>query len=111
MSDRGSFVTDYIYCDKCMEAVENVFDRLADDLWHTSRLIGADGEQLPIVAGKLRGLGGGDDLFNLEYEIAGDIAKLVCHKVRIAALPDGREARIIIVTPGRWRGVTITTLD
>jgi len=107
VSDRGSFITDYIYCDDCMRVVEDVFFRLADESWHVQRLIGDGGERLPILTGKLRGLGDGDDLCDLEHKIAREMAKRVCHGVRIAALPDGREPRIIIVGPSRCRVVTV----
>jgi len=47
MSERGSFVTEYMYCDKCLEKMKHIL--IQSDKYLYGRQIG----DLPIIAGKL----------------------------------------------------------
>ena len=93
MSERGSFVTQYIYCDKCFAAVKSVL--LGRDKYLCSTAIPAWSEhesELPIVAGKIGGLYRGEELHTFEFEFVPNLEKLVCHPVRIAVLAEEWQA-------------------
>lgn len=57
MSERGSFITEYIYCDKCFEACKQIL--LGNTKWLNSLQI----HELPIIAGKIGGLYCGEEFF------------------------------------------------
>ena len=101
MSERGSFVTQYIYCDKCLAAAKSVLLRREKYLcsaviphWNPEH----EGPEMPIIAGKVGGMGAGDELLKFEFEFNEEIAKLICHPMRIAVLAEGGE-RVFTVTP------------
>lgn len=87
MSQRGSFVTEYIYCDKCFQAAKGVL--LARDKglcsvvvphWNQER----EGPEMPIIAGKLGH--NWSEAHAIEHEIGPELAKVICHPIRIAVL-------------------------
>lgn len=93
MSDRGSFVTEYIYCDKCFDAVRKVLignEKYLQSVeiphWDKGRT------PLPIIAGKIGGLYSREELDTFRDRFIPAIEKLICHEVRIAVLAeDGEE--------------------
>lgn len=105
MSQRGSFVTEYIYCDKCFQAAKSVL--LARDKWLCSIVVPHwnpehEGPEMPIIAGKLGH--SWSEAHAMEYEIGPELAKVICHPVRIAVLQeigtnDDPAARTIVVAP------------
>ncbi len=90
MSERGSFTTEYIYCNKCFQVVSEVLvDR---DKYLCSTIIPSWCEQrIPIVAGKIGGLYAGEELVAMEYKYIPEIEKRICHDVRIAVLAESGE--------------------
>ena len=85
MSERSSFVTEYIYCDECFEAVKEVM--CGREKYLCSLAIPSwTGKELPIVAGKTGGLGGGDDVILMEDELIPELKKRICHTVRVAVI-------------------------
>ena len=86
MSERGSFCTEYIYCDKCMDACRKVL--LGDVKYLNSQEI----KDLPIIAGKIGGLYAGEELDTMEMEYIPDIQELMCddHTLRICVHSDLR---------------------
>jgi hypothetical protein len=89
MSERGSFVTEYIYCPKCLEAAKRVL--LDRDKGLCSQLIQSwddDPEKpyLPIIAGKLGGSYSGEELHVMECELGPELVPLLCHSLRIAVI-------------------------
>lgn len=107
MSERGSFVTEYIYCDKCYEAAREVF--VSDDkylrgvpipMWgegnRTGEGFGDDKHprELPIIAGKIGGLYAGEEIHEMG-ELLRELKPKLCdgHTVSVAVLSDsGRRA-------------------
>lgn len=94
MSDRGSFVTEYIYCDECFAAVQRVLCQGAQGPGLTARPIptwdarmGAE-PSLPIVAGKIAGLSKREELLVFEYEIAPKLSVAICHPLRVAVIAE-----------------------
>lgn len=89
MSERGSFVTEYIYCSKCLEAAKLAL--LAKDKYLCSQQIHTweeVGDYLPIIAGKLGGLYAGEEVKTLKDALKQSKAK-PCHDVKIAVICDG----------------------
>ena len=101
MSERGSFTTEYIYCDKCFEAVKKTllanekglcsivipswerWDKKKFLFWNITKK-----RFLPIIAGNVGGGFAGEELMQFELYLIPEIEKNICHPVRIAVLPD-----------------------
>ena len=99
MSERGSFITEYIYCIKCFNEVKKIL--LANDKYLCSRIIPSwvrEGEELPIIAGKIGGLYSGEEIDVFEEEYRKEIAKVICHPMRVALLAEKGE-RIFKIYP------------
>ena len=97
MSERSSFVTEYIYCPKCLKALEK--ELIGNDKYLCSLLLPSwEGKEktLPIIAGKVGGLGPGDDYILLTQLL--DNAH-ICHPVTIAFLGDDGTREFIVVKP------------
>ena len=90
MSERGSFVTEYIHCQKCLEVVKTLL--LGKDKHLTGVLIphwnGLADEFLAIVAGKVGGAGPGDELSVFADEIIPQLEINICHPLRIAVIAE-----------------------
>ena len=54
---------------------------------------------LPIIAGKIGGMHSGEELEDFRRFYAPELAKHICHPVRIAVLPDSAEGVILTVEP------------
>jgi len=99
MSERGSFVTEYIYCGKCLEVAKSVL--LKNEKYLRGIVVPMWGEnpgELPIIAGKIGGMYSGEELDIFEVEIAPALADVLCHPMRIAVLAEIGE-QIFTVTP------------
>ena len=104
MSQRGSFVTEYIYCEKCADAVEAVLcaerhkylcaQRLAGYSDPQISIEGGEGWKLPIIAGKVGGLYDGEESHVFEFELIPQLAEVVCHPVTFAVLPESCYGRV-----------------
>lgn len=93
MSERGSFVTSYIYCNKCLNACESVL--LGDNKFLKGIKIPMwtgcnQNEYLPIIAGKIGGSYAGEELHYFENELIPMIQGLMCDKceLKISVIPD-----------------------
>lgn len=99
MSERGSFVTEYVYCGKCFEACRSVLLGREKYLCSTTIPSWSPHEgRLPIIAGKIGGLYGGEELHSFEFHLIPELEKFLCHTVRIAVLADEGE-RIFTARP------------
>jgi len=99
MSERGSFVTEYIYCPKCLERMRAALLRNEKYLCSSSIPSWLSGdEQLPIIAGKVGGLGRGDEFLEIAFNTF-DESNAPCHPVRIAVLSDTAGWKIFKVNP------------
>ncbi len=104
MSDRGSFVTEYIYCRDCLAVARDVLCR-SEKYWDGSPVecttsMNGD-EPYPIIAGKV-GSGGGwaEEVYELENDLMPEMAKRVCHPIRIAIIPETKDSeKIVTVYP------------
>jgi hypothetical protein len=85
MSERGSFITEYIYCNKCFEACKQIL--LGNTKWLNSLQI----HEFPIIAGKIGGLYCGEEFVDMEHTYIPKIQELMCdfHKIRICVHSDG----------------------
>lgn len=99
MSERGSFVTEYIYCPKCLHVLQEVLisnDKFLMGIqipsWNNSSL-------LPIIAGKIGGLHAGEELETMRDELAPLFQEALCHPVRIAVIPENGEATVFTFGP------------
>ena len=100
MSERGSFVTEYIYCKECFEAAKRVL--LKDGKFLRGVMVsswtGCSDSHLPIIAGKIGGLYSGEELYNFEHDLVPELSASICHELRIAVIAEVGE-RIFVVTP------------
>lgn len=98
MSERGSFVTQYIYCDECLKKIKKILLRKNKYLtgWQIKSWI--KGKYLPIVGGKVGGLYSGEELDLLRYVLFNE-ENAPCHPVKIAIIPDTAEPKIVVLTP------------
>lgn len=99
MSERGSFVTQFIYCDKCFDECRKVF--VKNDKYLKGVVIPSwqEGQTLPIIAGKIGGLGPGEELIEMQYTIKPKLDETLCHKIRISIMPDNGQDTIIVCGP------------
>ena len=88
MSFRSSFVTEYIYCDKCFNACREVLCHNGKYLKGVVIPSWEEGE-LPIIAGKIGGLSGNEEIIDMEFEYIPKIQEKMCENNTI---------RIIVVT-------------
>jgi len=93
MSERGSFVTEFIYCPNCFEAIKPIL--IDDNKYLDSTTI----KTRPIIAGKIGGLYAGEELHTFEFDLIPQLEKVICHKIRIAVLSDTGGNKIFIVRP------------
>lgn len=99
MSERGSFVTQYIYCEKCFQSAKRVLLGREKDLCSTVIPQWDDSDtEIPVIAGKVGSdwIGGG--LYMFEQELGPDLEALICHTVRVAVLAKDGE-QIFTFTP------------
>ena len=96
-SERGSFVTDYLYCDDCVEAANTVLVGQGKHLCSlTIPSWQGGGKELPVIAGKIGGLYGGEEINTFELELIPKLEPLLCHNLRIAVLADNGKERLLI---------------
>lgn len=103
MSERGSFVTEYVYCDECFEKIKPI---LLDRVKYLCSVVipswsEHEPEGLPIIAGKIGGGYLGEELVEFEYKIAPEIAKVICHPLRVAVISDSRGEQIFTIEPAQ----------
>lgn len=108
MSERGSFVTEYIYCPQCFEAAKKVLlgkDKylcsVAIPTWEKevpkrNKRLPPHEPELPIIAGKIGGLYAGEEVHAME-EYLRELAPLLCdgHDVTVAVLPDSGDGAFL----------------
>lgn len=90
MSERGSFVTEYIYCNKCFEACKEVLCGNEKYLKGVAIPSWLGAGELPIIAGKIGSSWSGGEFCEMEHTYIPEIQKKMCegHKIRIAVLSD-----------------------
>ena len=96
MSERGSFVTQFVQCDECWDGVVWTLIDTDWDGWLEGKRVFERR-----VAGVVAGTWSGQELQDWEQKYAPELAKHICHPVRIAVLPDSAEGVILTVEPDR----------
>ena len=93
MGERGSFVTSFIYCPECREAVHDVL--LESSICKTV----VDCFDGKIFGGFLKAMPGypGEELVLAEHRLLPKLREAACHKVRLAVLADNGESKIFKV--------------
>lgn len=112
MSERGSFVTEFMYCGACAKNVHAVLTAYATEtgyLEHVTPLLQHPTIGPCIIAGKAGGLARLDEYLTFTG-CDGDLAEKLCaavcpdHSVRIAVIPDSDEGVLAcIYRRDRWR--------
>lgn len=102
MSERGSFVTQYIYCEKCLAvARKHLIDKekylcsVEIPSW-----IDNTSPHLPIIAGKIGGLYQGEEIHTIAHEIGPKINNEICHSLTIVVIADSGTVGLIKCNPG-----------
>lgn len=104
MSERGSFVTEYINCDKCFQEAKKVLLFRNKSICSTVIPSWVPGEEeMPIIAGKVGGIGNdsypGGEFVIFEEELTPILAAVICHPLRIAVLAESGGSKFLIVRP------------
>ncbi len=95
MSERGSFITEYIYCNKCLEAIRSIFEKEeCGKYFHFIQIPKYNEVQeqdLPILAGKIGGSYRGEEIQTFEDNINLKISEKICHPVRLVVIAGGSD--------------------
>lgn len=100
MSERGSFVTSYIFCGDCLRAAEKVL--LDREKYLCSTKIPSweeNNSHLPIIAGKVGASFPGGEFLEFEIKYIPSLKKLICHNMEIAVLSAEGECEVYKLTP------------
>lgn len=108
MSERGSFLTQYIYCAKCLDAARTVLIGQTKYLcsaqvphWNPDK----EGPELPIIAGKVGGLHAGEEIETFVEEYIPLLEGTICHPLRIAVLAESGDAFFNVHPKGPTRAL------
>ena len=118
MSERGSFVTEYMYCEGCLEKMKRVLLKDSKYLkgvqiegwlsgleyeswWRKLLRVRRRVKALPIIAGKVGGLYLGDEI-DMFMNGLFDEENAPCHPVRISVITDGGRlfVSLLVTTSG-----------
>ena len=91
MSERGSFITQFMYCPKCFKKLEKVL------CTGHKYLDGKSINDNSIIAGRLGSCGPGSDTVMFKYELFNK-ENAPCCPVRVALIPDSMEPEIVVIT-------------
>lgn len=95
MSERGSFVVQYLYCKKCADVVQEVLLKKAEEQGKYLVPFTSQQYQNRVLAGKVGGVYAGQEL-ELFDEMRDEIEAAICHPVRIAVLPEWKQGDAIL---------------
>ena len=76
MSERGSFVTEYIYCDRCFNACKEVLCK--NEKYLKGIVIPSwknENENLPIIAGKIGGMYANEECNEMDLDVVASKVK------------------------------------
>ena len=101
MSERGSFVTQFMYCDKCLEKMKEVLIQdhkylkgIQIEGWKTED--GRRMKSMPIIAGKIGGLYSSEELCEFQFKLFNK-ENAPCHEVICAVIPDNGTPQFFVV--------------
>ena len=95
MSERCSFVTEFIYCDKCFDSLIVNMERLREEKFFEPFRNG----RFNIISGKIGGLFDGNSFLRIE-ELADDLSHNLCHDVRVVVVSEETSRNFLL---GRCR--------
>lgn len=104
MSNRGSFCTEYIYCNKCFEKLKPILLERDKFLCSTTIPSWLDDGELPIIAGKV-GSTGDSEIYEFERDFRDKIEDVIYHDILIAVIQDNGDAEFLKFKPVE-RGIT-----
>jgi len=90
MSDRGSFVTEVIWCPRCLLAATIVLEPVTEHV--------TTHKKYSFISGLLRGVYSGEEIDVFAGEFIPKLEKVLCHKLRVAVLAEEGE-KIFTVKP------------
>ena len=87
MSERGSFVTEVIICDKCRDAAHQALSGLS------GREVSTRGH---LLSGRIDAMSSGAELFEFDEVWVVELSRVLCHPLRVAVLAeDGQQIFVI----------------
>ena len=111
MSERGSFVTSYIYCEKCLQAAIKhlISNPAANNPICASQLPSWErGAEFPIIAGRLGSMVAGGEI-GVMLEVAEGMVGDLCHDMAITVLAESGSTAVITIRPNCEFPKSITT--
>lgn len=98
MSERSSFVTEFIYCNRCLEKLKTALVKQEKYLAGVQiPIAGMDGCFTRIIAGKIGSLGPMEEVMTLMDAFNKDNAP--CHPIRICVLHDDGNSVVYVIGP------------
>lgn len=92
MGERGSFCTEFLYCDDCRVAVERELSK--NSSISMMRWAAPIGGAIRIIAGRIRGSWPGNELCDFDIDMRRGIEEAICCPMRIAVHADSGRSRI-----------------
>lgn len=92
MSKRGSFCTEYIYCEHCAAAVRDVLLAAAEEKY----FVPVPDPKYPIISGKVGELYVTEERSVFDLDLRDKLEGRICHPVRIAVLCDDEKGDAIL---------------
>lgn len=100
MSERGTFVTEFIYCPECLEAVKKVFEDADQGKFFHAEQLAMNGVPQPVLSGRIGEFWPGGEPRSFEWDILPELNKVCCHPVRVVVIPEAGGPETFTVTPG-----------
>lgn len=96
MSDRSSFITEFIHCDRCLEAAKRVLMAPNEVLRCAQQLMDVErGTLLPVIVGMTKTTLRGGALIEMD-RLTLELHPLLCHPLRIAVLDEWGQQILIV---------------
>lgn len=86
MSERGTVITQYVYCARCLGVAREVLDAELD----------ATADLGAAIAGRISSSFSGGEILCFETEIAPRLQERLCHSLRVAVMADNGFAYFLI---------------
>ena len=98
MSERGTYITEYIYSPTCLQVIKAHLEKTMQDppvlLRFTEGPFGA-------LAGLVSGLYVGEEIDVIEYEVVKPLENMLCHPIRATVIADGiKEPKVFYIKGG-----------
>jgi len=84
MSERGCFITEWIYCETCRKAVGTILKAEESNYLSCVTFINNGA----IIAGRVNGLYNGEEIDRFKFSINKKLTKIICHPLRISIISE-----------------------